>query len=153
MLSPTKEWALFGLESLWPRFLFLEAVLLGDSSKGVSSTVVVSTSCSLFLWRSLFFGTSEISMISSASGEMPSYKNIWSISLKYFHMNETLFFFRRKRTNIISSGWWAKPQVHGSTDVVIKEYRSERELVNLINFEWWLERELSRKGLIFNGRK
>jgi len=53
--------------------------------------------------------------------------------------------------------WWAKPQVHGSTDVVIKEYRSDREMVNLINFEWWLERELSRKVLIFkeenNNRK
>jgi len=30
-----------------------------------------------------------------------------------------------------------------------KEYRSDRELVNLINLRWWLEREISRKGLIF----
>jgi len=29
-----------------------------------------------------------------------------------------------------------------------REYRSDRELVNLINFRWWLEREISWKGLI-----
>jgi len=49
--------------------------------------------------------------------------------------------------------WWIKPQVHGSTEVVKREYRSNRELLNLISFNWWLERDFSWKGLIFNGRK
>jgi len=43
--------------------------------------------------------------------------------------------------------------LHGSADVVIKEYRSERELVNLINFREWLERELSRKMIDFKREK
>jgi len=30
-----------------------------------------------------------------------------------------------------------------------REYRSDMELVNLINSIWWLEREISWKGLIF----
>jgi len=30
--------------------------------------------------------------------------------------------------------WWAKPQVYGFTEVVQIEYRSNRELFNLINF-------------------
>jgi len=30
--------------------------------------------------------------------------------------------------------WWVKPQVHGSTEVVKREYRSNKELFNLINF-------------------
>jgi len=30
-----------------------------------------------------------------------------------------------------------------------REYRSDRDLVNLINFRWWLEREINWKGLIF----
>jgi len=35
---------------------------------------------------------------------------------------------------IIACNWWVKPQVHGFTDVVKREYRSNRELFNLINF-------------------
>jgi len=31
-----------------------------------------------------------------------------------------------------------KPQVHGLTEVVMKEYRFDRELFNSINFSWWL---------------
>jgi len=49
--------------------------------------------------------------------------------------------------------WWAKPQVHDSTEVVKREYRSNKELFNLISFNWWLERDFSWKGLIFNERK
>ena len=30
--------------------------------------------------------------------------------------------------------WWAKPQVHGFTEVVKREYRSNRELFNFIDF-------------------
>ena len=30
--------------------------------------------------------------------------------------------------------WWAKPQVYGSAEVVKREYRSDRELFNLIYF-------------------
>jgi len=35
--------------------------------------------------------------------------------------------------------WWVKLQVHGSTEVVKREYRSNRVLFNSINFYWWLE--------------
>jgi len=38
--------------------------------------------------------------------------------------------------------WWVKSQVHGSTEVVKREYRSNRELFNLIDFYWWLEESL-----------
>jgi len=30
--------------------------------------------------------------------------------------------------------WWAKPQVYGFAEVVKREYRSNKELFNLINF-------------------
>ena len=77
VLSPTHEWALFGLESLRPCFFFFDTVLLRDSSRGVSLTVVDHASWSLFFQRSLFFGISEISITSSALDEAPSYESMW----------------------------------------------------------------------------
>jgi len=39
-----------------------------------------------------------------------------------------------EKSDMECGSWWAKPQVHGSIEVVKKEYRSNRELFNLINF-------------------
>ena len=36
--------------------------------------------------------------------------------------------------NVPMDDWWVKLQVHGSTEVVKREYHSNRELFNLINF-------------------
>jgi len=76
VLSPTQEWALFGLESLWPHFFFLDTVLLEDFCRGVTLIVVVCASWSLFFRRSLFFGASETSITSIALDEAPSYENV-----------------------------------------------------------------------------
>ena len=76
VLSPTQEWTLFGLESLCPCFFFFDTVLLRDSSRGVSSAIVVRASWSLFFRRSLFFRISEISITSSALDEAPSYESV-----------------------------------------------------------------------------
>lgn len=46
-----------------------------------------------------------------------------------------------------------KPQVHDLTEVVIKEYRSDRELFNSINFSWWLEENQVAKLGFSNGWK
>ena len=34
---------------------------------------------------------------------------------------------------------WVKPQVHGSTDVVIKRVSFRQGVMNLINFQQWIE--------------
>jgi len=82
VLSPTQEWELLGLEFLWPRFFFFDTVLLEDSSRGVSSTIVVRASWSIFFRRSLFFGTSKILITSLALDEAPSYER--SCTLGFF---------------------------------------------------------------------
>jgi len=38
------------------------------------------------------------------------------------------------RQTINHAAWWAKPQVYGFAEVVKREYRSNRELFNLIYF-------------------
>jgi len=42
--------------------------------------------------------------------------------------------FRAPNLCVVMGMWWAKPQVHGFTKVVKREYRSNRELFNLIYF-------------------
>jgi len=73
-LSPTRELALFGFESLCPCFFLLVVALTGDSSVDGTSMAVVDISCFLFFRRSLFFGTSEVSVTSMASDERPGYE-------------------------------------------------------------------------------
>jgi len=44
-----------------------------------------------------------------------------------------------------------KPQVHGLIIVVIKEYRSDRELFNSVNLNIMIRREINCKVRVFKG--
>ena len=44
--------------------------------------------------------------------------------------------------------WWAKAQVYGFTEVVKREYRSDRELFNLIDFQEMIRREFDYKDWV-----
>ena len=58
----------------------------------------------------------------------------------------------KKRCEILVY-WWAKPQVHGFTEVVKREYRSDRELFNSINFQDVIRRKFDSRSLGFKGFK
>ena len=63
--------------------------------------------------------------------------NTWGASSCIGNVSSTK---KSARTWDLILPWWVKPQVHGSTDVVKREYRSNREYFNSIKFCWWLEK-------------
>jgi len=72
---------------------------------------------------------------------------IWFLIQEYVYMylSVLLTFY------VVVCMWWAKPQVYGFTKVVKREYRSNRELFNLINLLEMIRRKFSCKDWVFKG--